>query len=588
MHLLNKRLDKILARKTQLCSGISDMTLTEWERYAKINDKGVMDHWDKALDLYENYKTNIKDVVVDFDRMQMASLHDRHRYRFWRPLKVMNKQRCENEWKGQKAGREYIFLKDEEYSSSFRCEQTGKIVGFDFLNAAPELEEPGTVMCADQVDNYGTFESFYVDIFPALMLQPLLDEYGSQHIDLTVIGSGFKSLDKPVIIPRRRRDERDPIVIEEESDEEISNNEDSGHVEPEEEMQDDKQQSEDTPEEQEPKKEDTPSVPEPVIHINKSGKYTPERVDPVEDEVLEEFNKYIADSGIQALQDEALEDKAERIRKTRLLRERRDTIPAESRSSYISEDNIDSFFSHVMASSAFKSAAEKKNFKIGTKVCRVCVMCLAKSHILKVVWDRLLNDSMDVIQNRVYVCQNAPSNEYWYPEEFDDGDINASFVRSFLGALKIAGYVTMDNTQIFLDTAYRAVFRKLLFYDHLEEGEDLSCNAFQMLSTLYLSMTENAVLDLEAVRQFSSLLTKRFLRFYLKCFQLNLRSLAHSKIVKSKEMLWLPPIMQESFVNYSDICIMSVNKRGRQEIFHYKGDRKGFVTSKKITPRSIR
>jgi hypothetical protein len=554
----------------------------DWAVIAKTNDTVALEKWTLFVDEHatatKEFEIDGKMHTVEFDRLRKIELWDPFRYKFWRPLKVENFRHCKA-W--QTSERKYFTLEDQRHYPGFRCVEDNRIVGFDFLNMAPDIDEPGTAMCADQIDDFGTFEYVYKDVFPALMINRLVAEHKSQHIHFTVIGSGYKlENDVVTVVQREFRHEKDSVVMEEE-----------GVTEEEEELVIEEEGAEDIPEESNPfVAQDTEPIdfdihaPRPVPYTTGPASDPLPEIDP---EAVQKFREYSNATARIVLEEESMET-AERIESIKRRAEANAGSKFETQESYIPDAKVDGFFARLMSSDAWRSAAQSIDTE--ARVRRICVCFTAKSHVMKVVWDRLI-DGRRVVEHRLFVCSNVPPDEFWYKEEYRFQDINMCFLMAFRNALYSAGYIEKDGmpVNLYTDTAYRAIMRQVFLRDD-KHGADMACNAFQMLSTLYLSMVENALVDVDAPRRFATWRMKRFIRFHLKCFQLHLRALAHNKIHKHAHMLWLSPAMQAPFVDFNDIRILCVDPgSGRHEELVYNDYYHGFAHKIcRLTPRATR
>jgi hypothetical protein len=198
--------------------------------------------------------------------------------------------------------------------------------------------------------------------------------------------------------------------------------------------------------------------------------------------------------------------------------------------------------------------------------------------VVVVVWDTVLDPDCLPIEHRIYVCSSPPQENYCYKTEFRESRLNDSLLRAFVIALQARGYIADVPVQIFNDTAFRAKFREIFLLD-MDYGPDVACTAYMALSTIYMSLVENAVTAFnDDPHPFATFDTKRVWRFLTKCFHYHLRRTLVEEIQTKGNAVWMPAAMREAAVDIRKVHLVSVNTHtGDKTILEYQGPTRGFI-----------
>ena len=261
---------------------------------------------------------------------------------------------------------------------------------------------------------------------------------------------------------------------------------------------------------------------------------------------------------------------------------------SESQVWYITERNVDAYFSAMMDSEVFLNAVGKM-MDPEIHVRRICMWVYVKAHAAVLVWDTLY-DKGTVIQHRIYESTSVPQEVYPYKDDFREGRMKDSILRAFSEALTAKGYLDtlQPNVLFFNDTKYRATFRANFFPDVDPMVDDLACVAFQMLVSIYFCMVENTV-DHDDTRAvvFSSPETRRYFRFVTKAFQTDLVDFLRQQIVDENKAVLLPASMAAPTINADKVQLVSIDPTNHNSavVFFYGGYDRGFVQVPQVARR---
>ena len=520
---------KVINRKT---ISMQRHTLTIMERLlrtATVNshfhdtdgeDTQILKDFKAKIEAFNGKVVNIEKNTLMFQNIDDLEIYDKQRRTFYPNLQYLNRVNS----------MDWTFHCDEPYyPATWYTDRRGVITGFDYLNFVPEFLE-STVSYPGHRDKDGTYETYYSQFEPCLMLRPLINQLGSADIDMVVLFKGMREFNENNIMPLIPK--QTPHADDEGDDNHETDDEN------EESLHDQETHSTSTTNESDQlegffMQDDLPTIPTVLDKaaldkkVKRSGAF-PRAYNNLNDENSEEMRYYVTG------------------------------------------DNLELYMQAVVASEAFRNAVQKPQEK---QIRRICVWVLVKAHVLLVVWDTNLNS-----QHCLYVCNNLPEDAYNYPDDFEN-KLNDDVLQAFSSTLYSSGYLTQDsNVEFYIDVAFRSYIRDL-FLRNPAHKYDLACTAFVMLSLLYLSMVKNAVLDDKiSPHIFTSYQNKKWFRFEMICFRDHLKSFLKEKIRKQNLAVWFPPDMKEKICDLSAAHLVTANPRtGEFEKFKYNGCDEGFV-----------
>ena len=509
--------------------------LQQWEEDALRADNESLTKW----------KTMVDKTPPDIDSKPLYEAD--HRGAFFDPLREKSMEHCEK-WAQKHGGKCERGFDTDYYPMTFCVDGQGEIAGFNYLDSNVDQsknpdEEDWEYQYPSMCDPYGTLYTHFHVTAPFQMLAPIIKQNKSRSIDLTILGKGYKDFNEtrrppyiPVLVPDRIGELGFDATVEPQEEEEPHEEED----------------------------------PPPDLDFEGDTYYYGDNPEAPKLLNYEENLKSLS----EITWPEGSDEKEEQIW-------------------YITGRNLDNYMKHLVDNPRFEAAAKKTEFAHGTLVRRIASWVFIKAHMVMACWDTMLDGEQRPFCHRLYICNNRPQDGLCYKNEFKGEKIIDSVLAAFYAALHGKGYIGVDGVpvELYNDTAFRAIFRRN-FLMETAHGDDLNCNAYVHLCTLYLSLMVNPVFEFDDGKndrpRFSTVGTKRFYRSEFISFQSRLREFVQSEIAVKGHAMWISPLMASEVVTFDDVDLISVHpESGEKETYAYKGAQLGFGCVGHVSKRSM-